>query len=933
MAGRTRLLVLLVLVLAAGVLPAPVRADLKAGREALQRGDWAAAEKKLKTATAADGPEAALALAETYLLTGRHSEALAAAKLAAGTPAQKSEALRLQGESYLRTGKLAEARTALAGALQANPKNTHARADLGRLYHNTGQKALMEQTLQVFLDDFAHGSFEKAGAPELTDLAIAAHTLEMWQDANEQFRLASEKDPAYLRASLEWGDLFQEKYRPGEAQKSYEAVLKINPNHPLALLGMARLQLIGKYDVRGATQYADRALAQNPHLVEAMDVKAGLFLDNEEYGPAEALLHQALAINPNHLEAQTLLAASRYLQDDRAGFEAIRASVLKIHPHYGDFFAGVSEYVVKQHRYQDAIDLNQQAISLAPDNERALVALGTGYLRMGMATEEKGLAQLRKAWHRDPFNVMNYNLLTLFEEVIPKNYETVSSGNFRFRFNKKEKPVLATYVPALVQQCWDALCKKYGFTPKNPITVELFTERQHYAVRTTGLPDLDAQGTCFGQLVTAMSPSCGEANWQEVLWHELSHVFAIQLSNNRVPRWFTEGLSEYETNVVRPEWKREHNRELFLSLKRGDLWSIPELNAAFTRPNRPNGVVIAYHQSSLVIHFLVETCGFPKIVEALKLYGQGKRDAEVLPAISGKKLPELDQGFRAWLAKRLAAYDGRFMVDWQLYADTDRLKAEAAAKPADAPAQAAYAAALFVDKAFPEAKQEAEKALGLDGKNLLARFILAQVAMEAKDLKAAKAEYDALLAAGADSYGIRLALGQIAAREDDVEGAMRHLNAAKALDPDRGEPYQLLAELYRAKNRDAEAIKELQAFTRIEEHDHDPARQLFERMVAARDSAGLLDLAPRLIAIQPMESDVHEQYGRALVAANRAREAVREFEVALATGPRYPATVHIGLARAYLALGDKPAAKAAATAALKDEPGNEEATALLKELG
>src|SRR5947207_1648319 len=123
MAGRTRLLVLFSLVLAVGGLPSPARADLKAGREALQRGDW--------------------------------------------------------------------------------------------------------------------GAFEKAGAPELTDLGIAAHTLEMWQDANDQLRLATEKDPAYLRANLEWGDLFQEKYRPGEAQKSYEAVLKINPNHPLALLGMA----------------------------------------------------------------------------------------------------------------------------------------------------------------------------------------------------------------------------------------------------------------------------------------------------------------------------------------------------------------------------------------------------------------------------------------------------------------------------------------------------------------------------------------------------------------------------------------------------------------------------------------------------------------------------------------------------------------------
>src|SRR5207248_7986482 len=161
---------------------------------------------------------------------------------------------------------------------------------------------------------------------------------EMWQDANEIIRQAAEKDANCLRAQLEWGDLFLEKFQPSEAEKSYQAVLKINPHHPQALLGMARLQLTGRYNVTAANRFADQALAQNPHLVDALDVKAGLFLDNEEYSRAEALLRQGLATNPSHLDAQALLAASRYLQDDRAGYEKVRAAVLKISPHRGDFF-------------------------------------------------------------------------------------------------------------------------------------------------------------------------------------------------------------------------------------------------------------------------------------------------------------------------------------------------------------------------------------------------------------------------------------------------------------------------------------------------------------------------------------------------------------------------------------------------------------------
>ncbi len=35
---------------------------------------------------------------------------------------------------------------------------------------------------------------------------------------------------------------------------------------------------------------------------------------------------------------------------------------------------------------------------------------------------------------------------------------------------------------------------------------------------------------------------------------------------NHVPRWFTEGLAEYETLTERVEWRREQDRELYVSL-------------------------------------------------------------------------------------------------------------------------------------------------------------------------------------------------------------------------------------------------------------------------------------------------------------------------------------------------------------------------------
>ena len=60
---------------------------------------------------------------------------------------------------------------------------------------------------------------------------------------------------------------------------------------------------------------------------------------------------------------------------------------------------------------------------------------------------------------------------------------------------------------------------------------------------------IGALGVCFGRVVTMDSPQRtppGEFQWEATLWHELGHVITLQMSNQRVPRWLTEGISVYE---------------------------------------------------------------------------------------------------------------------------------------------------------------------------------------------------------------------------------------------------------------------------------------------------------------------------------------------------------------------------------------------------
>src|SRR5262249_415329 len=134
-------------------------------------------------------------------------------------------------------------------------------------------------------------------------------------------------------------------------------------------------------------------------------------------------------------------------------------------------------------------------------------------------------------------------------------------------------------------------------------------------------------------------------------------------SKSRVPRWFTEGLSEYETIVRRPEWQREEDPSLYVALRTGRLPPLDQMNRAFTHADDARDVMTAYYAASQYQIYLADTFGMPKIVEMLRLFGQGKRTEEVVREALGISITELDGRLRAWLAQRLKRYDTQFVPD------------------------------------------------------------------------------------------------------------------------------------------------------------------------------------------------------------------------------------------------------------------------------
>jgi tetratricopeptide (TPR) repeat protein len=914
-------------------LAGTAHADLAAGRDKLAAGDYKAALAELAKVSGKDKGEARLLLAQAQRLTGDYAgaEVTANALVKDRDPKIAARAIVEVARLQRMTGRYADARKALEAEVTAHPDDRGARHMLALVETDTGDTTAAAKLWQIFMDEWDAKKVDIDDPDQLYWLAEAARYTGQYDFANDSYREAVAKGSAASDAGLAWSELFLEKYASEPAEQQLEEVFKVNPNQPDAHAEAAEVELEKDYDLAEVGSHLDKALAVNPKNMRAILVRAGIQIDQNQWDAAKKTLGDVLAINPSSTEAISMLATIAWLRDQKPEYEQLRQKVLTINPAYAKLYEIIGRSAVREHRYVEAIEIEKQAVALVPGDFEAMSEIGMGYLRLGQ--EKEGLDWLNKAWKGDEYNVRTYNTLNLFDRI-PKEYETRTTAHFKFRFHKEESAILERYIAPMLEQEYTELSARYGFAPKTPIVVELYADRDDYSIRTVGLPDLGALGVCFGQVITAMSPANGDINWGMVLWHEMGHVFAIQLSNSRVPRWFTEGLSEYETLIHDPSWRRENDSDVYGAISQGTLPSVANLNSQFMQPDT-QGVIVAYYLSAVTIEYIAQTYGFPKIVEALKLYGQGKETPEVLKAITGRTIEQFDADFRKYLDIRLAAWKGTFRLPTKGYEDPTALEIALATNPKDPVKAAAVALGYYYAGDAEKASAAAMNALGLDPKNAIARYVQAEVLMHGGDAEGAKKLYASLAADGHDSFDVRARLAQIAEGEGDVATAEGELCAAKRLNPESSYPYQELAAIYKKQGKDADALAETEHYVFLEQMELAPLKELIEGYSKLGNWDKVRTYGEMATFIAPSDTDVLLALGSAYLKMKLPRpdKALYTFDSALAANPplRRPALAHIGRAQAYLALGQKSKAKAAIAQALKTEPENADALAVKKQ--
>jgi tetratricopeptide (TPR) repeat protein len=598
--------------------------------------------------------------------------------LAAQTDAR---ATALRGRALIERGKYDEAEKLLAPAAKAQPASDAA-LELGLLQATLGRRADARRTLQAVLAREETGSVADnlRLARASYGMALLTTDVDHFQNANTFFRNANRLAAGDPIVNAEWGWLFLEKDQRVEARQSFELALKSDPENVRALLGMATV-LVNE-DPPEAKGALEKALKVNPNYVAAHLMSAEVALDDRRRDDAKASIDAALKVNPNDLEARSLQAALAWLEGREPEFERLAQETLKLNPTYGEVYRIASDHAARSYRFDEAVVLARRAVSIDDSNVRAHAELGLHLMRAGDETAAR--TSLTKADTADPFEEsgrMTRNLLVVLDQL--DTFETITDGKMVFKFHPGEAGVMREYVIPLAKESLAALEKSYRFEAQGPILIEMFPKHDDFAVRTLGLPGLlGALGACFGRVVTLDSPKArppGEFNWGETLWHELAHVITLQMSNNRLPRWLSEGTSVFEERRARPEWGREMDITFAQALGEGKLLKLANLDSGFADPRQ---ISLSYYQSSLVVEHLVATYGEPQFHAFVRSYGKGIETDAAVKEVFGVSIDELQKSFDGMLEKRYAGVQ-RALKRPETKEETtlDELKALAASNP------------------------------------------------------------------------------------------------------------------------------------------------------------------------------------------------------------------------------------------------------------
>jgi tetratricopeptide (TPR) repeat protein len=314
-------------------------------------------------------------------------------------------------QAYLQQDKAPQAAVALDEAVAKNPNYTEAVLARAKLNLRTGHPQPAADALEALLKK--HPALE----PAQLLLADAYRALGRLDDAAAIFRQQIQAKPQVPNPYFFLGVVQAQQNKPEEARKSFEKVLELAPDNPLAIDQLVDLDVKAK-DFAAASQRIEEQLKKHPKAAASYLLLGKVQMAQEKWKEAEATLKKALEIDsnsaaacdmlvktylatnrlpeaarevervlekaPKNQSALMTLAAIRGQQKDFAKARDAYERVLAINPNFVSVLNNLA-YLYAEHLNQPdkAYDLAQKARTLDPGNAAVADTLGWAAFKRG----------------------------------------------------------------------------------------------------------------------------------------------------------------------------------------------------------------------------------------------------------------------------------------------------------------------------------------------------------------------------------------------------------------------------------------------------------------------------------------------------------------------------------------------------------------------
>jgi tetratricopeptide (TPR) repeat protein len=822
----------------------------------------------------------------------------------------------LTGSYYAYRGEFEKARDAWQKAVLHDEEAFEARFRLMEAEESLGTSPDPLSSYSWFVDRYENGGPLSPSDLEWVGRAYVKLEKYEWDGAQKAYQEALDATEDLEPVLIAKGDLWLDRYDEQAAIQIYGSILQKNNESLPAYVGVARANLeMG--NLSGAKKAVDQALFLNPGHPEARAMNADILFYDELGAEAEESLERGYRSDPNSVPLAAIETAYAIRRKEWEKVDRIRARIETVYTRPWEYFFRLAKCLERNYLFEEAERRHLEALETAPSGKQSVAAVAMLRSRISPASAETALEPMREAFKQDPYHLRLHNMRNLFAGR--EEFARLESERFLVRMPEEAARVYGEVALAALDEHYADLLAKNPYRPSGKTLVEFYENPSDFSMRISGLPGAGLSGVCFGDIVILQAPrkgSGGDLNWGNVLRHELTHVFSLGLSDHRIPRWYTEGLS------VAEEWDPglQNDPILLMRLKSNDLIPVEEMDRSFHRPAGPQTVWAAYAVAGDAVRYLTDRFGYSIHLELLKGFSTGRWTHEVTPEVTGLDFEEFNAGVRSRIADRLGYKGGRDAVSGQV---------EDASEDALPPREKAMRLVAHLSRSgnWAEALTEAEGWLGSHPDDVSFLERKAKAHYELGEQREARKTAEKILEATSESVAAHLVLAGLDQEYRRWDSAIDHYLAAHKVRPRNigpGSPIREAEKILRDE-KDWGGLAEALAMRLDGSPTDAEAYRELVRIALEGDKTALAEKAVRqALYLEPFALETQILWGKILLSKGEPGKATKRFEIAQELAP-LSGQPKLALAQALLASGSREGAVEQARAALDLDPTLEEA--------